>query len=225
MQGKILDFNIKDGKGVIAGNDNNRYYFVVSEWESEKSPQANQNVDFDIEDNNARKIYILENKLDIDISSISKSSSKTIKSLQGIIGGTLSGGIANKTGFIVSAVSVVLTLLPFRPFGFDNVSLVSYSIFGKLLFLLFLALTFSFYTGVKKNYIKKLGLFAGLYGSFYSFYSLITITNAVGSTTLVFGPNKGDMEDLFLYGTLLIMLFIFSLVILFLSRKKTYFEK
>jgi hypothetical protein len=224
MKGKILDFDIKEGKGVITGDDSKRYYFIVAEWESEKSPQVNQNVDFDIDGNNAIKIYVLNNKIDIDIDSISKNSSENIQAIQKKIGGSFSNGIRNKSGFIVSIILIFLTFLPFRPFSFDNVSLISYSFFGKILFLLFVLLALGFYSGIKKEYMKKLGLVSGIYGSLYALYSLITIKSALGLGTVLFGPNKSDIEDIILYGLLLIFIFIFSLIALFFSRKKSYIE-
>ena len=53
MKGKILDFNIQNSSGVISGNDGIRYNFNSTEWKSDKSPTANQIVDFEVENNNA----------------------------------------------------------------------------------------------------------------------------------------------------------------------------
>jgi TM2 domain-containing membrane protein YozV len=58
MKGKILNFNIQNGSGVISGDDGQRYNFVSSEWRSDKNPSANQLVDFKINEDNAIEIYL-----------------------------------------------------------------------------------------------------------------------------------------------------------------------
>lgn len=61
MKGKILDFNIQTGEGIISGDDSVRYNFSASEWKSDKSPMANQIVDFSISEGNATGIYLDKN--------------------------------------------------------------------------------------------------------------------------------------------------------------------
>ena len=61
MKGKILDFNIQNSSGVISGDDGSRYNFSSSEWKSDKSPTANQIVDFTIDGENATGIYLDRN--------------------------------------------------------------------------------------------------------------------------------------------------------------------
>jgi TM2 domain-containing membrane protein YozV len=61
MKGKILDFNIQNSSGVISGDDGSRYNFSSSEWKSDKSPTANQIVDFTVDGENATGIYLDKN--------------------------------------------------------------------------------------------------------------------------------------------------------------------
>lgn len=58
MKGKILDFNIQEGKGIISAENGSRYNFIVAQWKNDKSPAVGQTVDFDIEDDNAISIYL-----------------------------------------------------------------------------------------------------------------------------------------------------------------------
>lgn len=58
MKGKILEFSIQNGVGVISADDGKRYNFSASEWKSDKSPTANQMVDFIINGEDATGIYL-----------------------------------------------------------------------------------------------------------------------------------------------------------------------
>ena len=63
MKGKILDYNIQKSSGVISGDDENRYSFISSEWRSDKSPEVNQIVDFEIDGKEAKGIYLETNTI------------------------------------------------------------------------------------------------------------------------------------------------------------------
>ncbi|WP_320033660.1 TM2 domain-containing protein [Campylobacterota bacterium DY0563] len=58
MKGKILDFSLQEGKGIISGDNGTRYDFVISEWKNEKAPAVGQTVDFDMNENSAVSIYL-----------------------------------------------------------------------------------------------------------------------------------------------------------------------
>jgi len=61
MQGKVLEFNLQSGEGVIAGDDSTRYSFVRTEWKStEIHPMANVMVDFEVSNGSAVGIYTIE---------------------------------------------------------------------------------------------------------------------------------------------------------------------
>ena len=58
MKGKVLDYNIQESKGIMSGDDGKRYSFSNSEWKVNISPKSNQIVDFEIDGQNAKEIYI-----------------------------------------------------------------------------------------------------------------------------------------------------------------------
>ena len=58
MKGNILDYNFQESKGIISGTDGKRYTFENSEWRCNTSPIINQLVDFDIDEQNAKNIYL-----------------------------------------------------------------------------------------------------------------------------------------------------------------------
>lgn len=58
MKGKVLDFNVQSGEGVISGDDSQRYNFVSAEWKStDTHPAQNVGVDFSVNEGNATAIY------------------------------------------------------------------------------------------------------------------------------------------------------------------------
>jgi phage shock protein PspC (stress-responsive transcriptional regulator) len=58
MKGKILDFSVAEGKGLISGDDGNRYTFAGKEWKSQGLPNAGTRVDFDTEGKTAIGVYL-----------------------------------------------------------------------------------------------------------------------------------------------------------------------
>ena len=56
MKGKVLDYNIQESKGIISGDDGQRYSFESSEWKNNISPKVNQFVDFEIDGKNAKGV-------------------------------------------------------------------------------------------------------------------------------------------------------------------------
>ena len=46
MRGTILDYDGNTQKGLISGDDGNRYVFAKNEWRSHVQPQGSQRVDF-----------------------------------------------------------------------------------------------------------------------------------------------------------------------------------
>ena len=47
MKGKILDYNIQESKGIISGDDGQRYSFENKDWKASELPKVNQIVDFE----------------------------------------------------------------------------------------------------------------------------------------------------------------------------------
>ncbi|GAX88348.1 conserved hypothetical protein [Lebetimonas natsushimae] len=74
MKGKVLDFNLQEGRGIISGDDGKRYEFEIKEWKEQTPPQKNDVVDFEVsEDGKAAGIYY-----DSDNSNVSGEKSKIV---------------------------------------------------------------------------------------------------------------------------------------------------
>ena len=58
MKGKILDFSIQSNSGAISGEDGERYNFDGADWSGDSPPTRGMSVDFSIEDNQAKEIYL-----------------------------------------------------------------------------------------------------------------------------------------------------------------------
>lgn len=58
MKGKVLDYSIQQSKGLISGEDGNRYHFVNTEWKSQEMPAVGLVVDFEVDGKNALEIYL-----------------------------------------------------------------------------------------------------------------------------------------------------------------------
>ena len=63
MKGRVLGWDVRAGIGTISGEDGTRYRFQISEWRSGDSPQSGMQVDFLPEDNEAREVFGLPEKL------------------------------------------------------------------------------------------------------------------------------------------------------------------
>ena len=59
MKGKILDFSIQKGGGLILGDDGQRYLFVASEWQEQSFPLRDVVVDFEAAGKYAKGVYLL----------------------------------------------------------------------------------------------------------------------------------------------------------------------
>lgn len=57
MRGIVLDFDEKAGKGLIAGDDKERYEFERKSWRSGGSVNQNAEVDFEVKDGQAVSVY------------------------------------------------------------------------------------------------------------------------------------------------------------------------
>lgn len=60
MKGKILDYNIQESKGVISGDDGQRYSFENKDWKASELPKVNQIVDFEVDENQAKSVYAIK---------------------------------------------------------------------------------------------------------------------------------------------------------------------
>src|SRR5574344_958327 len=62
MKGKILDYNIQESKGVISGDDGQRYSFENKDWKSSELPKVDQIIDFTTNGTSANEIYVVKGK-------------------------------------------------------------------------------------------------------------------------------------------------------------------
>jgi len=58
MKGQILDYSIQLNNGTISGADGKRYQFAGSEWKGTGMPMRGITVDFDVEGNLAKAVYV-----------------------------------------------------------------------------------------------------------------------------------------------------------------------
>ncbi len=58
MKGQILNFSIQSNSGTISGEDGERYNFDVSAWKENRLPARGMSVDFSVEGNQAKEIYL-----------------------------------------------------------------------------------------------------------------------------------------------------------------------
>jgi TM2 domain-containing membrane protein YozV len=58
MRGQLLDYSVTENTGTISGADAQRYYFAGAEWKAAGTPQRGQMVDFEVDGNQARSVYL-----------------------------------------------------------------------------------------------------------------------------------------------------------------------
>ena len=66
MKGNVLNFDTSTNKEIISGFDGNRYYFARIDWKSDGLPEQNCEVDFIIEENEAKEIFRLSPKMNTE---------------------------------------------------------------------------------------------------------------------------------------------------------------
>ena len=59
MKGKVLDFSIQKGGGLILGDDGQRYLFISAEWQEQSLPLRDVVVDFEAAGKYAKGVYLL----------------------------------------------------------------------------------------------------------------------------------------------------------------------
>ncbi|MBF4269282.1 TM2 domain-containing protein [Vibrio anguillarum] len=59
MKGTIIDFNELDRTGLISGEDGIRYPLNINEWKAGQLPKSGMAVDFSVENNEAKAIYLI----------------------------------------------------------------------------------------------------------------------------------------------------------------------
>lgn len=117
MKGQILDYSIQLSSGTISGMDGKRYQFAGSEWKGAGMPLRGMTVDFDVEGNLAKAVYIAigstsassKNKLAAGLLAIFLGSLGIHKFYLGFTGPGLVYLLINTIGF---AVTWILLCIP-----------------------------------------------------------------------------------------------------------------
>ena len=117
MKGQILDYSIQLSSGTISGMDGKRYQFAGSEWKGAGMPIRGMTVDFDVEGNLAKVVYIAigsastssKNKLAAGLLAIFLGSLGIHKFYLGFTGPGLVYLLINTIGF---AVTWILLCIP-----------------------------------------------------------------------------------------------------------------
>jgi TM2 domain-containing membrane protein YozV len=112
MKGRVLDFDIN--KGIIAGDDGNRYEFVKMDFKSEVDPVAGDEVDFVIQEGQAKEVYTSKAAV------VPSSKSKVAAGLLGIF----LGGLGIHKFYIgcttAGVIMLLIWLFGFVLFGFPS---------------------------------------------------------------------------------------------------------
>ena len=58
MKGQILDYSVQSNTGTVSGADGKRYSFAGSEWKGTGIPMRSMTVDFEVENNQAKSVYV-----------------------------------------------------------------------------------------------------------------------------------------------------------------------
>lgn len=200
MKGKILDYSIQESKGLITGDDGNRYSFQNSEWKAAKVPSINQRVDFEIDGKNAIGIY-LDASSSFDTEKIKSSlseiqNSELFTSAQGNVSRAVKAGVQNKMGFTLSIFMTIALFFPIITIPFmGSFSLMS-DTWGKVLFLLLIVLSALFYSGAKRIFVKVVvGIIAAIVTlMFFNLFSGLSDGNDLLNT---FGGRRSGGTGLF----------------------------
>jgi len=112
MKGRVLNFDIN--KGIIAGDDGNRYEFVKMDFKSEVDPVAGDEVDFVIQEGQAKEVYTSKAVV------VPSSKSKVAAGLLGIF----LGGLGIHKFYIgcttAGVIMLLIWLFGFVLFGFPS---------------------------------------------------------------------------------------------------------
>jgi hypothetical protein len=202
MKGNILTYDIESSSGIISAEDGNRYKFTKEQWKDTVPPKSAQVVDFEIDNTEAKDIYILKsNKSTIDTDEIKEKfdkfkNSDNVQNVQTKVQNILNNGMKNKVGFILSIVVALSLFLPILSIPFlGSISLID-DIWGKFIFIGIIAIAILFYSGAKQQIVKiAVGIVSAII--FLQFYSLITDLINGGNLLSAFGGKRNNNINLF----------------------------
>lgn len=228
MKGKILDYSIQESKGLISGDNNERYEFRNSEWKSEKAPAKNQIVDFEIDGTSAKAIYLQSSNVfdsnDIKEKLSEINNSDLLKNTQAQIKESLKNGVQNKFGFILSIVFAVALFLPVIKIPFAGTANFIDGGWGKFCLFMAIILAVMFYSGIKHFFVKVVSGVI-LFIIVMQFYDLFTGLYDGGQLLSAFNNRRNSVNlfSLLQFGTYVIIPLTFLLF--YASFKRKYIEK
>ena len=161
MKGKILDYNFEESKGIISGEDGNRYTFENSQWKGSVNPKANQVVDFDFDGQNAKDIYLDKAPMNFDgvkdkLGDIN--AQEKVNEVKDKLNVIKKNGIQNKFGFIISIILAICLFISVASLSIGFGSFVEFSVIDSDLGFIALIGTiisaFLFYSGGKQIFTK-----------------------------------------------------------------------
>ena len=161
MKGKILDYNFQESRGIISADDGNRYSFENSQWKGTQSPKVNQIVDFEIDGQNAKDIYLDKTTMSFDgvkdkLGDIN--AQEKVNEVKDKLNVIKNNGIQNKFGFIISIVLAICLFISVASLSIGFGSFVEFSVIDSDLGFIALIGTiisaFLFYSGGKQIFTK-----------------------------------------------------------------------
>lgn len=161
MKGKILDYNFQESRGIISADDGNRYSFENSQWKGTQSPKVNQIVDFEIDGQNAKDIYLDKTTMSFDgvkdkLGDIN--AQEKVNEVKDKLNVIKNNGIQNKFGFIISITLAICLFISVASLSIGFGSFVEFSVIDSDLGFIALIGTiisaFLFYSGGKQIFTK-----------------------------------------------------------------------
>ncbi len=235
MEGIILDYNRETEKGLILGDNKERYAFTKAQWKSEKLPKVQMKVNFVVDSGEATDIYSLSNA-GIDMPNVDMNS---IKEKFSAVRSGVQESVLNNASFkqiiengVFNKVSLALLVIAFFGLFTDVVSIgylgflmetpsssLSAVSMGWLLVLVYLLLMVATALGVRKKIVLQVGI-ASIVLFAWQFYALITEVRTMAAGLRLLG-GRGD-EIINTGATLFIVLsFLLLLVATFLPKKES----
>ena len=161
MKGKILDYNFQESRGIISADDGNRYSFENSQWKGTQSPKVNQIVDFEIDGQNAKDIYLDKSTMNFDgvkDKLVEINAKEKVNEVKYKLNVMKNNGIQNKFGFIISITLAICLFISVASLSIGFGSFVEFSVIDSDLGFIALIGTiisaFLFYSGGKQIFTK-----------------------------------------------------------------------
>ena len=161
MKGKILDYNFQESRGIISADDGNRYSFENSQWKGTQSPKVNQIVDFEIDGQNAKDIYLDKSTMNFDgvkDKLVEINAQEKVNEVKYKLNVMKNNGIQNKFGFIISITLAICLFISVASLSIGFGSFVEFSVINSDLGFIALIGTiisaFLFYSGGKQIFTK-----------------------------------------------------------------------